>query len=310
MFLLKNWKTCLLVLILALAAAFLLSGCNKEEEMDLKAMQQKAKEKPFAHPEYLISAEQLKRSIGQANLTIIDARDRNTYQQEHIPGAICYNMRALSDPNRRGRFTSPKLFSLSIREFGVNMTDHIVIYSDNYYHSGLWLYLYMYGIENVQILNGGFEQWKAKGYETAGGRERRANKGQFKISEVNQKVKAIAETGDVVTAMENPNNNIIIDTRSPQEYSGHGHIPGAINITWDQLINKDKTFKTASELGEIFTKQGVTPDKQVILYSNNFYRSSYVYFALTQLLGYEKVKVYDGFYLYWSREKPLSHENN
>jgi thiosulfate/3-mercaptopyruvate sulfurtransferase len=302
---LKIKKTNLLGLVFLALIALLLSGCNKEE-IDLTAMQKKAKEKPIAHPEYLISAEQLKKKIGQANLTIIDARDRNTYQLAHIPGAICYNMKALSDPNRRGRFTSPKLLSLSIREFGVNMTDHIVIYSDNYYHASLWFYLHMYGLENVQILNGGFEQWKAKGYEIAGGRERKGNKGQFKITEANQKVKAIAETGDIVTAMENPSSNIIIDTRSPQEYSG-GHIPGAVNITWDQLINEDKTFKTTSELDEIFTKQGVTQDKQIITYSNNFYRASYIYFALTQLLGYEKVKVYDGFYLYWSREKPLSY---
>ncbi len=300
----KVERVLLLCFTLVMSLLLLISGCNRPENMDGDETFEKAKAKPYAHPDSLISAEQLRRLLGQPNLTIIDTRPRDIYEQGHIPGAICVNIKSLSDPNRRGRFTSPKLFSLTIREYGVNSTDHIVVYSDNYSHARLWFFLHMYGL-NVQMLDGGIDQWLAKGYETTQGRERRPYLGKFNLTKEQLKENAIIETIDVAAALEKPEENIIIDARSPEEYSGRGHIPGAVNIPWEQLIEEDKTFKPADDLEKIFVQQNVTPDKRVIVYSDNATRASYIYFVLTQLLGYQNVKVYDGFYLYWASEKPL-----
>ncbi|MFA7466658.1 MAG: rhodanese-like domain-containing protein [Desulfotomaculaceae bacterium] len=302
-----KFKRALIIGITLILLIFLISGCNRAAEMDsanLKAAIEKTEAKPYAHPESLVSAEQLKRLLGQPNLTIIDTRSRDIYEQGHIPGAICFNIKSLSDPNRRGRFTSPKLLSLTIREYGINSTDHIVVYSDNYSHARLWFFLNMYGL-NVQMLDGGIDQWLVNGYETAGGRERRPYLGKFKLSDEQLKERAIIETADVAAALEKPEENAIVDARSPEEYSGRGHIPGAVNIPWDQLIKEDQKFKTTEDLEKIFSEQEVTPDKRVIIYSDNATRASYVYFVLNKLLGYNNVKVYDGFYLYWAREKPL-----
>ncbi len=286
----------------------MLTGCSRTGEIaeaDIDTAAEKTEViKPYAHPESLISAEQLRASLGMPDLTVIDTRPRDIYEQGHIPGAICFNTKSLSDPNRRGRFTSPKLLSLTIREYGVNSADHIVVYSDNYSHARLWFFLNMYGLK-VQILDGGIDQWLANGYETAGGRERKPYLGKFNLSAEQLTERAIIETIDVAAALGKPEENVIIDARSAEEFSGRGHIPGAVNIPWDQLIKEDQTFKTVNDLEKIFAAQNITPDKRVIVYSNNASRASHVYFVLKELLGYADVKVYDGFYLYWATEKPL-----
>lgn len=295
-------KIIILGLILILLTSLLI-GCNKDPDFSA-ASNVKEKVAPYAHPEAMISADQLNKILNQPNLTILDTRSRDIYVQGHIPGAICFNVKSLMDPNRRGRFTSPKLLSLTIREYGVNSSDHIVVYSDNYYHAALWFFLNMYGL-NVQMLDGGLEQWQAKGYEMNTGRVRRSNLGAFKLSEEQQKANVIIETDSVAYALQQPENNAVIDARSAEEYSGRGHIAGAINITWDHLINEDMTFKNASDLKKLFEDKGITPDQQVIIYSNNAHRASFIYFALDRLLGYPNVKIYDGFYLYWALHKPL-----
>ncbi len=297
-----------LIIVLAITLLFgLIAGCNRGGEIEdaiIRDAIERNEVKPYAYPESTVSAEQLRGMLNQPNLTIIDTRDRNIYEQGHIPGAICFSPKSLSDPNRRGRFTTPKIFSLTIREYGVNSTDHIVVYSDNYSHARLWFFLNMYGL-NVQILEGGLDQWLANGYEIEAGRVRRTYLGKFNLTDVQPKVRAIIETVNVAAALENPEENVIIDARSPEEYSGRGHIPGAVNISWELLINEDQTFKTVTDLEKIFVDKNVTLDKQVIVYCDDASRASYVYFVLDKLLGYNNVKVYDGFYLYWATEKPL-----
>ncbi|SFG89656.1 thiosulfate/3-mercaptopyruvate sulfurtransferase [Desulfotomaculum arcticum] len=297
-------KKYLVLGVLLTLLAGLLIGCGNKDQ-DLNTVNAKEPAVPYTHPEAMISADQLKKILSQPNLTILDTRTRDIYEQGHIPGAICFNVKSLMDPNRRGRFTSPKLFSLTIREYGVNSSDHIVVYSDNYNHAALWFFLNMYGL-NVQMLNGGLEQWLAKGYEMETGRVRRGNLGAFNLAGEQQKANFIIETATLAEALlQNSEGIAVIDARSAEEFSGRGHIPGAINITWDQLINEDMTFKNASDLKELFTDNGITPEKQVVIYSNNSIRASYIHFVLNRLLGYANVKIYDGFYLYWAREKTI-----
>ena len=109
----------------------------------------------------------------------------------------------------------------------------------------------------------------------------------------------------------NTRNNIgLVDVRAPAEYSGEllapanlpqegaqrgGHIPGAANIPWGSTVNQnDGTFKSVEELGQIYGGQGITGDKEIITYCRIGERSSHTWFVLTQILGYEKVKNYDG----------------
>jgi thiosulfate/3-mercaptopyruvate sulfurtransferase len=96
----------------------------------------------------------------------------------------------------------------------------------------------------------------------------------------------------------------IIGTRSLDEYVGvigiWGHIPGAINIPWTSVIDQETGgFRDTSLIREVFQKNGVYPDDNIILYCRTSAKSALVWFALTQLLGYRRVRVYLGSWVDW-----------
>ncbi|HEX2979690.1 MAG TPA: rhodanese-like domain-containing protein, partial [Anaerolineaceae bacterium] len=107
----------------------------------------------------------------------------------------------------------------------------------------------------------------------------------------------------------------LIDVRSPQEYTGElihmpnypqegaqrgGHIPGAVNVPWSQAVNEaDGTFKPADELRELYRAKAITPEREVIAYCRIGERSSHTWFVLKYLLGFPKVRNYDGSWTEW-----------
>lgn len=115
----------------------------------------------------------------------------------------------------------------------------------------------------------------------------------------------IATMAEVKSAMGN-SAAILVDARSPEEYKGtatselrKGHIPGAVNLEFKNMMDANGKIKSAAELQKIFDAAGVKKDKQVILYCESGVRAGIIYFALTSVLNYPKVKVYDGAYLEW-----------
>lgn len=106
----------------------------------------------------------------------------------------------------------------------------------------------------------------------------------------------------------------LVDVRSPQEYTGEllhmpnypqegalrgGHIPGARNIPWSKAVREDGTFKSADELRPLYEGEGVTAENEIIAYCRIGERSSHTWFVLTYLLGYPKVRNYDGSWTEW-----------
>lgn len=107
----------------------------------------------------------------------------------------------------------------------------------------------------------------------------------------------------------------LVDVRSPQEFSGErlhmpefpnegalrgGHIPTAKNVPWARAVNEDGTFKTADELRAIYENEaGLSPSEDVIAYCRIGERSSHTWFVLRYLLGYPRVRNYDGSWTEW-----------
>src|SRR5690606_1321060 len=106
----------------------------------------------------------------------------------------------------------------------------------------------------------------------------------------------------------------LVDVRSPAEYSGEmlhmadypqegalrgGHIPGAKNIPWSRAANEDGTFKSGDELRELYSGEGITPDQDIVVYCRIGERSAHSWFVLHELLGYPKVRNYDGSWTEW-----------
>ncbi|MFQ5853769.1 MAG: sulfurtransferase, partial [Candidatus Binatia bacterium] len=106
----------------------------------------------------------------------------------------------------------------------------------------------------------------------------------------------------------------LVDARSPGEFDGKvpgreisrpGHIPGAVSVDWIRnLTVEPRQFKSSPKLARIYRKAGATPDKEIIVYCRTGMRASHDYFVL-RLLGYQKVRLYDGSYVEWSADTTL-----
>jgi len=111
-----------------------------------------------------------------------------------------------------------------------------------------------------------------------------------------------------------PSGRALVDVRSAKEYTGEllhmadypqegtlrgGHIPGAKSIPWAQAANPDATFKSAAELRQLYAGNGVTSDKDIVVYCRIGERSSHTWFVLHELLGFSKVRNYDGSWTEW-----------
>ncbi|MCA9859857.1 MAG: sulfurtransferase, partial [Thermomicrobiales bacterium] len=107
---------------------------------------------------------------------------------------------------------------------------------------------------------------------------------------------------------------VLIDVRSPGEYSGQllapenlpqegaqrgGHVPGAQNVPWATAVDTDSTFKSVSELTSIYGEKGVSQDKPAIAYCRIGERSAHTWFVLTELIGVPDVRNYDGSWTEW-----------
>jgi len=119
---------------------------------------------------------------------------------------------------------------------------------------------------------------------------------------------------DEVLAALGKKSNVILDGRSPEEYRGervngpgspdfgalrYGRIPGAKHLYFEELLNPDKSFKPVAELRRLAEDRGASADKDVVVYCRMSHRATVLYFALTRMLGYENVRVYDGSWTEW-----------
>ena len=122
-----------------------------------------------------------------------------------------------------------------------------------------------------------------------------------------------AMRNDVLAAIDDAD-TVILDHRSPEEYQGEllsppgtpnhgaerlGHIPGAHHLHFEDMVTEDTSFKPADELRAMLEARGATPDKSIVSYCRLSHRATLAYFALTQLLGYENVRSYDGSWTEW-----------
>jgi thiosulfate/3-mercaptopyruvate sulfurtransferase len=188
----------------------------------------------------------------------------------------------------------------------------IVLYGDNnnwFAAWALWILKY-YGHADVRMLDGGRVKWLADKREITTEVPGHAHT----TYHVGKPVADIRAMRDQVMQELGKQGVALVDVRSPGEYSGEllapanlpqegaqrgGHIPGAANIPWASAVREDGTFKSADELHAIYGGKGVTPDKEVIAYCRIGERSSHTWYVLHYLLGYPKVRNYDGSWTEW-----------
>jgi thiosulfate/3-mercaptopyruvate sulfurtransferase len=232
--------------------------------------------------------------------------DTNAYDEGHIPGAVAWNWTSqLSDGVRRDIVSRDELSRL-LSESGIGPETTIVLYGDNNNWFAAWAYwqLKLFGFEDVRILNGGRKYWVAQGLPTSTDVPSFEPTG-IEVGDADFSHRAFRD--DVLEQIDSP--GVLVDVRSPAEFNGEllapaalpqegaqraGHVPGAENIPWASAVNDDGTFKTADELRDLYAAKGITGDRDVIAYCRIGERSSHTWFVLHELLGFERVRNYDG----------------
>jgi thiosulfate/3-mercaptopyruvate sulfurtransferase len=155
-----------------------------------------------------------------------------------------------------------------------------------------------FGVQNIRVVDGGLAGWVKAGFEPA--------KDYFGNPAGKLPEKGNASIGvDVKTVQAHVGKpgNLLVDARPLNEYQGDddvwlrkGHIPGAISFHWARLMEKDNThkFRPLETVKAELAAAGITPDKDVICYCGTSREGSLLYFALRHLLGFPKVRLYEG----------------
>jgi thiosulfate/3-mercaptopyruvate sulfurtransferase len=267
----------------------------------------------YVHPEYLVETGWVAEHLNDPAVRIIESNeDVLLYDISHIPGAVKVDWFTTLQDSVRRDFISSDEFAELCSSLGIRNDSTVVFYGDknNWFACyALWLFQY-YGHKNVKIMNGGRAKWEkedrpmTKEIPTF-------PKANYTANPANPSIRAFRD--DVFKHLES--GSPLVDVRSPKEYSGEllhmpnypqegalrgGHIPGAASIPWSQAINEvDGTFKSIEELRLLYERWGITPDKDIIAYCRIGERSSHTWFVLKYLMGYPKVRNYDGSWTEW-----------
>ena len=266
----------------------------------------------YAHPEVLVSTEWVAARSKDPGIRLVEVDvDTTSYDQGHIPGALAWNWQTeLQDAIRRD-LAEPRAFEELLGKAGISPDTTIVLYGDNNNWFAAWAFwqLKYYGHEKALIMNGGRKKWLEEKRPLTTEKPSYPPT-TYKVKTSNASIRA--KRDHVFAALDNRTAKLV-DVRSVDEYTGKiiappgmtetaqraGHIPGAANIPWSQAVNEDGTFKSADALKQLYSSKGITGDTEVIAYCRIGERSSHTWFVLKYLLGFEKVRNYDGSWTEW-----------
>jgi thiosulfate/3-mercaptopyruvate sulfurtransferase len=218
----------------------------------------------------------------------------------------------MNDPVNRDILSKEQLEALMARN-GISNDTTVVLYGDfnNWFAAYAFWDLKYYKVEKVKLMDGGRKKWLLEDKPLT--KEVPSHgPATFRVTGPDTKVRVYR---DDVRASLGKKDKILVDVRSPKEFTGEitappeypneaaqrgGHIPGAKNIPWGQAVNDaDGTFKPRKDLEALYSSKGVERDKHVITYCRIGERSSHSWFVLKYLLGYSDVRNYDGSWTEW-----------
>jgi thiosulfate/3-mercaptopyruvate sulfurtransferase len=273
-----------------------------------------AKLSGYANPSILVTTDWLAEHRSDEGLVVVESdEDVLLYETGHIPGAVKIDWHTdLQDPVTRD-YVDGKGFARLLSEKGIGRDTTVVFYGDNnnwWAAYALWVFT-LFGHPDVRLLDGGRKKWVAEGREMTREKPDRAPADYPVVERDDAAIRAYREDVERHLSARGP----LVDVRSPGEYSGEllsmpdypqegalrgGHIPGAVNVPWKRAANDDGTFRSVEELRAIYVEeQGLSADDDIIAYCRIGERSSHTWFVLRHLLGFPRVRNYDGSWTEW-----------
>ncbi|ELY6346223.1 3-mercaptopyruvate sulfurtransferase [Cronobacter muytjensii] len=272
---------------------------------------------------FFVASHWLAEHIDDPEIQILDARMApagqehlrdmaQEYRAGHLPGALFFDIEALSDhatplPHMMPR---PETFAVAMRELGVSDDKHLIVYDEGNLFSAprAWWMLRAFGVQNVSILAGGLAEWQRDGFPLQEGAVE-AQEGEFEAKLDERQIKRLT---DVLLAS-HENTAQIVDARPAARFNAEadeprpglrrGHMPGALNVPWTDLVVKGQ-LKTTDELLGIFARQGVNLHRPIITSCGSGVTAAVVTLALATL-GASDVTLYDGSWSEWGGRQDL-----
>jgi len=274
----------------------------------------------YKHPEVVVSTEWVAAHVDDPMVRLVEVDvDTSSYEKGHIKNAVGWNWTTQLNDNVRRDIPNPKQFEELCNASGITNGQTVVLYGDNHNWFAAFAFwqFKIYGHKDVRLMNGGRKKWELEGKpfttETPA-----ITRTSYRAGVPDGTLRA---RRDNIFQILSGRPAYLVDVRSPDEFTGKviappgmtetaqrgGHIPGAANIPWSKAVNDDGTFKTYEELAALYEWQGVRPDKEAVAYCRIGERSSHTWFVLKYLLGFEKVRNYDGSWTEWGNliEAPI-----
>ena len=268
----------------------------------------------YAHPEVLVSADWVQEHLTDPKVRIVESdEDVLLYEMGHVPGAVKIDWQGdLQDQLIRDYIDAEKFAAICERS-GIADDTTVVFYGDksNWWACYAFWAFKLFGHEDCRVMDGGRKLWidqsrplstEVPSYPATTYKVRGAHEAEIRA--FRDEVLAHSRAG-----------GSLLDVRSLKEFTGEklhmeeypqegalrgGHIPGAVNVPWARAVNDDGTFKSPSKLKAIYEGEvGLDPGREVVAYCRIGERSSLTWFVLTYLLGYPKVRNYDGSWCEW-----------
>jgi thiosulfate/3-mercaptopyruvate sulfurtransferase len=238
--------------------------------------------------------------------------DMAAYKAGHVPGAVCWKWKEMLWDSHMRDFPDSEEFARRMGAAGIGNDTTVVFYGEGIqFGIYAWWTLTYCGHLNVRILDGGRTRWQAEGRALTQEAPTAPTPVKYAPTQRNERMRVMRE-GVLETVRFG--GATILDARSPEEYQGlrvggpggpdvgavrYGRIPGARHIYYLDLLDDTLSFKPADLLSAELKARNVNPKDEIIAYCRMSHRATVLYFALTQILGFDKVRVYDGSWTEW-----------
>ncbi len=263
----------------------------------------------YAHPEKLVSTDWLADHLSDPSVAVVESdEDVLLYETGHIPGALKIDWHQDLNDTLVRDYLDAEDFARLMSEKGIGPDTTVVFYGDNFNWwaaYALWVFS-LFGHSDTRLLDGGRQKWVSEGREMTTDKPSPGPVDYPVPTRDDSAIRAFMADASAQSQSGRP----LVDVRSPEEYRGErlhmpdypnegalrgGHIPGARNVPWKRAANEDGSFKDRPDLESIYIEeQGLSTDDDVIAYCRIGERSSHTWFVLTHLLGFDKVRNYDG----------------
>jgi thiosulfate/3-mercaptopyruvate sulfurtransferase len=268
------------------------------------------------NPDALVTTDWVAEHLDDPGVVLAEVdEDATAYERNHIPGAVGFDWQAdFQDPLRR-TFLGPEDFARLMDSRGIGNDTHVVLYggNNNWFAAYAYWYFKVYGHDKVSLMDGGRKLWELQERPLTDEQTKVEPTSGYRAGEPDAAIRAkrdeilsrfVAGPGGA------PEGVALVDVRSPAEFNGElsapehlpqeaamvkGHIPGAANVPWAKSVDPDTgQFLPTDELRSIYEAQGITGDKEIAAYCRIGERSAHTWFVLHELLGYDRVRNYDG----------------